>query len=437
MTVTNSPSVRPPVRPSARLRRLGAAALLSAALVACAAPDAGSAGPAATDTPAANNLDAAPAKTTTLDVTTVTAATGTLSVQRSASATVEAQRDSQVAAQSGGNVRAVLVREGDRVAQGDVIVQLDDTTQRQALQNAQLQVQQARISLDQTRTSAGQATGALQAAVTSAQASLAQAQSGAQSAETLYGLGGVSLADLQAARAQLAQAQSALAQARNNLAQNGRSAASSVPLQQANLESAQVGVAQAQQNLARTAVRAPFSGTVASLSAEVGEFVQQGSPVVRLVDPGSIRVKFSVPSADAPALRDGTDLNLTYAGVNYVATVTGTPGIAGDNRLVPVTARVQGGEQLPVGATAQARYRNTLGQGVLIPSSAVQVDGGQNAVYIANGGVAERRPVTVIAESGGQVALSGVTAGQQVIVPVPASLQDGAKIRVRGGSGDQ
>jgi len=47
--------------------------------------------------------------------------------------------------------------------------------------------------------------------------------------------------------------------------------------------------------------------------------------------------------------------------------------------------------------------------------------------------VAERTPVTVIAESGGRVALNGVTAGQQVIVPVPASLQDGAKIRVKGG----
>ncbi|WP_345448900.1 efflux RND transporter periplasmic adaptor subunit [Deinococcus depolymerans] len=425
LTAASRPSLRSP------LRRLGAAALLGAALVACAAPGAGS----GTQNPTGNDLDAAPAKTTTLDVTTVTAATGTLSVQRSASATIEAQRDSQVAAQSGGNVRSVLVREGDRVVRGDVLVQLDDTPQRQALQNARLQLQQAQINLDQTRTTTGQAAGALQAAVTAAQASLAQAQASARSAETLYGLGGVSLADLQAARAQLAQAQSALAQARNNLAQNGRSAGSSVPLQQVSLESARAGVAQAEENLARSAVRAPFSGTVVSVAAEVGEFVQQGSPVVRLVDPGSVRVKFSVPSADAAALRDGTDLNLTYAGVNYVATVTGTPGVAGDNRLVPVTARVQGGENLPVGATAQARYRNTLGRGVLIPSSAVQVDGGQNAVYVAAGRVAERTPVTVIAESGGKVALSGVTAGQQVIVPVPASLQDGAKIRLRNGSG--
>ncbi|GGS22272.1 efflux RND transporter periplasmic adaptor subunit [Deinococcus knuensis] len=419
-------------RPAAQLTL---AALLSAALAACAAPGQTDAAPGTTPgteaaAPTTNDLDAAPPKTTTLDVTVVQATSGTLNVQRSASAVIEAQRDSQVAAQSGGNVRAVLVSEGDRVNRGDVLVQLDDTQQRQALENARLQVQQAQINLDQTRTNTSQATAALSASVTSAQAALAQAQSSAQSAETLYGLGGVSLADLQAARSQLAQAQSALAQARNNLAQNGSSASGSVPLQQANLKSAQASVAQAEENLARTAVRAPFSGTVASLAVSVGEFAAQGSAVARLVDPGSIRAKFSVPSGDALALKDGTRLNLGYGGVNYVAVVTGTPNIAGTNRLVPVTARVQGGEALPVGATAQARYRNTLGTGVLVPSSAVQVDGGQNTVYVVSDGVAQLTPVTVVAESGGQVALRGVQAGQEIITPVPASLQDGAKVKV-------
>lgn len=413
-------------------RVLPALALLGALLVACAPPAGGPGGKAKAP---ANNLDAAPAKTTTLDVTTVTGRTGTLSVQRSATATIEAQRDSQVAAQAGGTVKAVLVTEGEQVSAGQVVVQLDDTQQRQALQNARLQLQQAQITLDQTRTNTGQSTGALQAAVTSAQASLAQAQSSAQSAESLYRLGGISLADLQAARSQLAQAQSALAQARNTLAQNGRSATSSVPLQQSNVQSAQVGVSQAEENLARTNVRAPFSGTVASVAVDVGEFAAQGSAVFRLVDPGTIRAKFSVPSADAVALKDGTTLNLGYGGQNYVATVTGSPGIAGSNRLVAITARIQGGDRLPVGGTAQARYRNTLGRGVLIPSNAVQVDGGQNTVYVAASGVAERTPVNVIAESAGQVAVNGIDDGAKVITPVPASLQDGAKVRVSGTTG--
>lgn len=398
--------------------------LLLALLTACTPP-----GGTGKDQPK-NDLDAAPPKTTALSVRVVTAEQGTLVVNRSASATIQAQRDSMVAAQSGGTVRQVLAQEGEQVGAGQVVVQLDDTPQRQALENARLQVQQAQISLSQTQTNTGQATAVLTAAVQSAEASLAQAQQSAQSAESLYSVGGISQANLQTARAQLAQAQSQLAQARNNLAQNGRSAQSSVPLQQAQLQSAQAGVRQAQENLARTSVRAPFAGTVASVKVDVGEFAAQGSAVFRLVDPGSISAKFNVPTADATALTDGAKLNLTYGGVNYVATVVGSPGIAGTDRLVPITAKVQGGEKLPVGGTAQARYRATLGQGVLIPSTAVQVDGGENAVYVANGNKAQRQVVTVIAESAGKLAVSGVDIGAQIVNPVPASIQDGASIKV-------
>lgn len=388
--------------------------------------------PAEEGKPAGNDLTTAPAKSTVLNVQVVAAKKGTLNVQRSASAIITAQKDSQVATQSGGTVTRVLAEEGEQVSAGAVVVQLDDTGQQQALDNARLQLQQAQINLQQTRDATANASASLTAAVTSAEATLAQARQNAQSAETLYGLGGISLADLQAARATLAQAQSGLSAARNNLEQNGRSAQGSVPLQQVALETAQAGVRQAEENLARTAVKAPFAGIVANISAKVGEFAGQGTPVFRLVDPGSIRAKFSVPSSDAFALKDGTKLNLGYGGVNYVATVQGSPGIAGTDRLVPITARIQGGEQLPVGAAAQVRYRADLGSGVLVPSSAVQVDGGETAVFVAAGGKAERRVVGVIAESGGRLAISGIDPGQSVIDPLPASLQDGAAITVDG-----
>lgn len=407
------------------MRRLLFTVTLSALLAACNSPDQGGKAQG-------NDLTSAPAKSTVLSVRVVTAREGTLSVQRSASAIIAAQRDSQVATQSGGTVTGVLVDEGEQVGAGAVVVQLDDTVQQQALDNARLQVQQARITLQQTRNSAANASTSLAAAVTSAEATLAQAQQNAASAETLYGLGGISLADLQAARATLAQAQSGLSAARNNLTQNGRGPQGSVPLQQVALETAQAGVRQAEENLARTAVKAPFAGIVANIGAKVGEFAGQGTPVFRLVDPGSIRAEFSVPSSDAFALTDGTKLNLGYGGVNYVATVQGSPGIAGPDRLVPITARVQGGERLPVGAAAQVRYRATLGDGVLIPSSAVQVNGGETAAYVAAGGQAERRVVSVIAESGGTLAVRGVEPGQAVINPLPASIQDGVAVTVDG-----
>ncbi|GAA5534448.1 efflux RND transporter periplasmic adaptor subunit [Deinococcus aluminii] len=388
-----------------------------------------------TTTTTQNNLDAAPAKTTALAVQTVPARAGTLTVQRTAAATLGADRDSQVAAQTGGTVTKVLAQEGEHVRAGQVVVRLDDTQQRQALENARLQVRQAQINLDQTRTNTGQASGSLQAAVQAAQANLQKARQDAASAASLYALGGISQADLTAARSAQAQAESQLAQARNNLAQNGKGGQGSLALLQVQLDQAQAGVQQAEENLARTQVRAPFAGVIASLAVEEGEFAGQGSPVFRLVDEGSLKATFSVTPGDAAALVPGTELTLSYGGANYVATVQDASGVAGKDRLVPVTARVRGGSNLPVGGTAQVRYRTVLGGGVLVPTAAIQVDGGENAVYVAEDGVARRVPVTVVAESQGRVAVRGLDAGAHVISPVPASLQDGASIRESAGGG--
>ncbi|ABF46411.1 efflux RND transporter periplasmic adaptor subunit [Deinococcus geothermalis] len=384
---------------------------------------------AAQTTTTQNNLDVAPAKTTALAVQTVPAVRGSLTVQRTVTATLKADRDSQVAAQTGGTVIRVLAQEGEHVRAGQVVVQLDDTQQRQALDNARLQLRQAQINLDQTRTNTSQATASLQAAVQAAEANLQKARQDAASAANLYALGGISQADLAAARSAQAQAESQLAQARNNLAQNGRGGQGSLALLQVQVETAQAGVRQAEENLARTQVRAPFAGVLASLAVDEGEFAAQGSPVFRLVGEGSLKATFNVTPGDARALTPGTQVNLDYGGQTYIATVQDASGVAGSDRLVPVTVRVGGGANLPVGGTAQVRYRAALGNGVLVPTPAIQVDGGENAVYVAEDGVARRVPVTVVAEAQGRVAVRGLDAGAHVISPVPASLQDGASIR--------
>lgn len=380
-----------------------------------------------------NDLDIAPKKTTTLQVKTVKAQAGKLAVQRSATATIQAQRDSNVATKSGGTVQQILVQEGQKVVAGQVIMRLDDTNQRQAVENAKLQVEQARVSLQQTQNTTTQATAALQAALRGAEATLKKAKQVSNSSESLYKVGGISEADVETARSQLAQAESQVVQARNNLNQNGRNAQSNIPLQNLNLETAETRLKQARENLARTVVRAPFAGVVADLKLEKGEFAQQGIAAFRLVDPGSVRAKLNVPTTDAGTLTKGAKFNLGYGGVNYVATVLDSTGIAGGNRLVPITARVEGGERLPVGASAQARYRAVLANGILIPSNSLLTERGENIIYVAENGVAKRTVVNVLADSGGKMAVQNVPVGAQVVSPVPASLQDGAKVNVEGG----
>lgn len=327
---------------------------------------------------------------------------------------------------------------------------------------------EANVRATQTAVASAQAAAeSAQAGVTSAQATLNTAQQDLASAQTLYGVGAISAQELQGkrdgvtkarsgleqAQSQLAQAQSQVAQSRSqveqaqaqvtqsrsqltqaqaDLSSNAGGTASNTDLLEAQVASAQEALAQAQEKVSRAEVAAPFAGVVSEHLVQPGEFAGQGTAVFRLVDTGSIRATFRLSPADAAGLSAGTKLNLGYGGKNYVATVLDGERVAGDDRLVPLEARVAGGEAIPLGATASVRYRvNLASEGMLIPSRAIQTGGAQSVVYVAEGGVARRTPVQVLAESDGQVAVTGVSDGAQLIYPLPSSLQDGSKVEVR------
>lgn len=379
----------------------------------------------------ASGLDTPPPKSAALAVRVIRPSVGQLLVSRSASATIKASHDSNVAATTSGAVTSVPVQEGQQVAQGAVVVQLDTSSQRQALTNARLQLQQAQINLAQTQRNTGQNTGQLGSAIQSAQASYDKALAQANANRQLYKVGAISATDYQASEAALAQAQSSLAQAKNSLAQNGQSGSGSIDLLRNQVQSAQASVQQAQENLEKASVRAPFGGTVASISAKVGEYVNTGSAVFRLVDPGSLSADFKVPPTDALTLKAGTQLQFNYGSQSFNATIKEGDRVAGADRLVPLSARLSSAASpLPVGSVGQVRYKAALGRGAIVPADAVVNDGGQNAVYVVSNGAAKRVPVQISAESQGKVVLSGISAEQQVIYPVPPSLQDGSTVRV-------
>ncbi len=411
-------------------RRLTLALLGTLLLGACTKP--ASDASVKTTTTTTNDLDAAPPKNSALDVSVTTPKRGSLSVARSSSATLTAARDSQVAALTGGAVVRVLAQEGQGVQAGQVIVQLDDSALRQTLESARLQLGNAQISLAQTRRNTAQGDPQLQSSVAAAQANYDKAVQDVAASRTIYALGGISAADLKSSEAALAQTQSALAQAKNTLTQNGQSGAGSLALLENQVQSAQVSVKQAEENLAKASVRAPFSGTVASLSAKLGEYVNTGAAVFRLVDTSSLSADFSVSPSDAAALGAGTPLNFDYAGKTYLAQIKAGDRVAGSDRLVPLSTRLYGAGNLPVGGVGQMRYRVTLGQGLLLPTGAIQNDGGENGVYVVREGAAARTTVQIVAESQGQVAVSGLPPSAQVIYPVPPSLQDGTAVKVGG-----
>jgi len=79
-------------------------------------------------------------------------------------------------------------------------------------------------------------------------------------------------------------------------------------------------------------------------------------------------------------------------------------------------------------ASFQVGSRSTL----TIPASAVTERGQLQSVVVADNGVAHTRLITTGQKNKDHVeVLSGLTAGEKVIFPIPSSLSDGVAVEVR------
>jgi HlyD family secretion protein len=380
---------------------------------------------------------------TKTSVRTVKAVTGALKTSRSSSGTLEASIDSSIAAQASGQVTNIFFREGARVASGAIILQLDDLSLRQQLTDSQLALKTAQINLESGKRKTPETLGTNQSSLESARSSLSKAQSTFNSAKSLYDIGGTAQTDLDNAKAGLAQAQANFKQAQASLAQTERSGGESIALLQVAVEQASNRIAQTQRSLNQTRIRAPFAGEVAELNTEVGEFVNTGSKVFRLVDTSSLRAKFRVPSQDANNLQTGAGINIRSGAKRLEGRIVRSTQVAGTNRLVDLYARFispcrvpgkpagcQDTSSLTAGGTVQISYNLKLATGTIVPTGALSTASGQPYLYVVKDGIAKQRNVNILAESQGKVALSGLENGETVIFPVPGSLQPGEAVNI-------
>ncbi len=328
---------------------------------------------------------------------------------------VTARRQATVSAQITGTVAAVLIEEGDRVAEGQVIGRLDDTAQRAALLQAQAQLHSA------------------QALLLEAQAQLAQNQRDVRRDEDLVQHKLVSEQAVELARTQV-EAQSAQVEAQRK----------QIDLAAANVRAAQV-------QLDYCTVRAPFTGVVIAKAAQVGEIISPLSAgggftrtgIGTLVDMDSLEVEVDVNEAYInrvePGQRVESVLNaypewripshviaIIPTADRSKATVKVRIGLdVKDKRIVPdMGVRVSFLEAASAAAGSAERPR-----GVLVPAAALRKDGEQDSVFVLQGQHVQRRVVTLGGTSGDErQLLTGVSAGERVVVDPPADLRDGAAV---------
>ncbi len=158
--------------------------------------------------------------------------------------------------------------------------------------------------------------------VDAARAQLAQAEAQARSLsaqlvrdQAQYREQLISAAQMDQSRAA---AQSAIEQARQLRSQlevaQLPSRAGQIRAQQAQVDAAKAALAQAEWRLAQKTVNAPKSGLVSDTLYREGEWVQAGAPVVRLLPPENVKVRFFVPEPELGRLQAGQPVVLRCDG---------------------------------------------------------------------------------------------------------------------------
>lgn len=371
-------------------------------------------------------------------VRAVLAQSGSLDVSRvtSVSLTPERQIVAVVGGQVGGRVERIYKREGQTVNAGEMVAQIDQTTARLQLQQAQTQLQSAQVQLAQAQRQVQEGINQAQIALEAAQTNLTIQEQNYAQGEKLLEAGGISPIELQGMRAQLDQARLAFQQAQDGLDRAQRAESEQIALLRLQVQAAQSAVELAQNNLDETVIEAPFGGTVTELFTEEGQMVGPGTQIFALADSNPLLAVFRLPPEDAARLPVGSLVEIRYAGQSFSAPVIRNASVPSlRDRLVQLTAALEN-SNIPPGSVGQVVYDLDLAQGILIPSGAVQILEGKTYVYTVGGNEqepkAERKEVSVLAETGGSMALSGLEPGALVIYPVPATLRPDTTVQVVG-----
>lgn len=232
-------------------------------------------------------------------------------------------------------------------------------------------------------------------------------------------------------------AQQDLARTKALIAQNAASAAD-LERAEASARGADAQYRLQSTRLARSTVRSPFSGVVGQRFVSLGDYVTTSSRLVSVQTVNPQRASFQVPERYARSLQRGQRVSFRvgaitgrdFAGeVDFVDPVVQLPG-----RTILVKAHVPNPQRLlQPGMFIEAHLVTGMRpKAVVVPEDAVVPVQGANFVWVVTEGKANRRQVGIGVRTPGFVEIaSGVDAGEQVVVGGLEVLFPGAPVMAR------
>lgn len=231
----------------------------------------------------------------------------------------------EVAAPVSGQLAALNVQRGGQVAAGQALFALNAATTQAELQRLEAQLISAQAQRDDL-TKARQRPAELDVAraqQAAARAEVTRTARDYQRISTLAQRGFATKVQLDAARAAAESARASLSQAQASEASGelpGRT--DQIAAADAQIAAAQAAIAAQRRRGDEIAPTAPAAGLVEQTYFNPGEWVTANTPVVRLLPPGRVKIRFYAPEAAISALRPGSKVRVTCDGCGGPVTAT-------------------------------------------------------------------------------------------------------------------
>jgi HlyD family secretion protein len=341
-------------------------------------------------------------------------------------------------AEVAGFVNDVKVKRGADVSAGQVLVQLDNATQRAARDTARAQLAQAQA--DQAIAKQGGRASQLSdinGQLSSAQLQLSEAERNLASIQRLYAKQAATKEEERLAEANVAQKKAQISSLENN--RKSLVTSTDVDISSAKLQDAQAAVALAQHNLDLTTIKAPLAGTVYQFDIKRGAFLNLGDLVAVIGNLNQMRVQVYVDEPDVGRISRDLPVEITWQarpGQKWTGHVSQLP-----TEIVPLQTRQVGivtcvienpqHELLPSTNVDVSIVSKIARDAIAVPTQAVQNAANGSGVFkLGHGGTVVWQPVTTGIHDITTIEIkSGLQAGDRVALPSDTLLVSGMKVK--------
>lgn len=336
---------------------------------------------------------------------------GAMSTEYSVNGKVVADNEVQVFPMLAGQVLTLSVSEGDKVAKGQTLLNVDTSSVTSTMSSL-------RESYNATKT-------ATEKAIENAQIGVEQAQLAVENTEALLEAGAAAEQDLTKAKQGLAQAQAGVQQARAQ--------------QAASLAQIQASMDQINKQASYGTVTAPCAGTVTAVNVVQGGMASSAQPAVVIAEDSRVKINASVSEDVFAGLHTGDSAGVQISVLSdevKSAKIVSLPAAANQQtNLYDVSVSVPSGTEPAIGAFATVifytdRRENTLS----VPTDCV-LTGNDNERYLftvdESGTTAARVTVEtgLVGKTNTEIS-SGLNEGDRVVVKGQSYLSDGSAVRV-------